>query len=195
MRLIVRQLAKEDYKSYRKLFDEAYYEYLEGLKQSNLQKYRKELQDRRRVTSSRFDFYVKTGSSFVAEKDGEVVGYVATQTIPFMRGYDRVLWIEYVVVRSRFKRQGIGTALLCRLVQYAKAGNIDQIFSTINPDNEASIELHRKLGFNVRNWKAASLKVTQEKEKGEQGSTDVTGLFALLPFLDCAYSRYAYDST
>ena len=82
MRLIVGQLAKEDYTSCRKLFDEAYYEYLEELKRSNLQQYHKQLQNKRRVTSSRFNFYVKTGSSFVAEKDGEVVGYVATQTIP-----------------------------------------------------------------------------------------------------------------
>jgi L-amino acid N-acyltransferase YncA len=160
MRLIVRQLAKEDYRSYKELFDEAYNEYLEDLKQSNPQKYRKELQDKRKVTLSRFNFYVKTGSSFVAEKSGEVVGYVATQTVPFMRGYDEVLWIEYVVVKSKFRRQGIGTALLRRLARYAKAGDIDEIFSTINPDNEASMELHRKVGFSVRNWNVASLNVT-----------------------------------
>jgi predicted N-acetyltransferase YhbS len=27
----------------------------------------------------------------VAEEDGEVVGYVASQTMPFMRGFDKVL--------------------------------------------------------------------------------------------------------
>ncbi len=30
MKLIIRQLVKEDYKPYKELFDEAYYEYLEG---------------------------------------------------------------------------------------------------------------------------------------------------------------------
>jgi len=62
----------------------------------------------------------------------------------------KILWIEYVVVKSKFRRQGVGTALLRKLAGYAKASEIDQIFSTINPDNEASIKLHQELGFNVK---------------------------------------------
>jgi len=157
MRLIVRQLAKEDYRSYRKLFDEAYYEYLDDLKHSSLQKYRRELQDKRRVTSSRFNFYLRTGSSFVAEKNGEVVAYVATQTIPYMRGHDRVLWIEYIVTKKEYRRQGTATALLEKLVDFAKQHRINSIYATINPDNAASIGLHQKLGFDVKNLITASL--------------------------------------
>jgi len=112
------------------------------------------------VASSRFNFYVNRGSTFVAEKDGIVVGYVATQAIPYMRGHDKILWIEYVVVKSKFRRQGVGTALLHKLAAYAKGGKIDQIFSTIDPDNEASIRLHQKLGFSVKDWKVASFNVT-----------------------------------
>jgi len=33
------------------------------------------------VTSSRFNFHLKTGSTFAVEKDGTFMGYVATQTI------------------------------------------------------------------------------------------------------------------
>ena len=161
MRLIVRQLAQEDYRSYRKLFDEAYYEYLEDLKRSNLQRYRRELKDKRRVTSSRFNFYLKTGSSFVAEKRGELVAYVAAQTIPYMRGHDRVLWIEYVVTKHEHRRQGIATALLKKLVNHAGQQGIDSIYATINPNNAASIRLHQKLGFDVRNWMTASLQAKQ----------------------------------
>jgi len=161
MRLIVRQLAKEDYKSYRKLFDEAYYEYLEDLKQSNLQQYRKELQDKRRVTSFRFKFYVNTGSSFVAEKGGEVIGYVASQTVNYQHGVDRLLWIEYIVTKKEHRRQGVATLLLKRLIDHAKHERIDRIYTTINPDNTASIKLHQKLGFDVKNWITASLQTKQ----------------------------------
>jgi RimJ/RimL family protein N-acetyltransferase len=157
MKLIVRQLVKKDYRPYKKLFDEAYYEYLEGLKQKDLQQYHEEKQNKRKVTSSRFNFYVKTGSSFVAEKDGTVVGYVATQTIPYMRGHDKVLWIEYIVTKKEHRRQGVATALLKKLKHHAKQHQVDSIYATINPDNTASIELHQKLGFNVKNWKTASL--------------------------------------
>jgi len=157
----VRQLAKEDYKSYKQLFDDAYYEYLENLKENNTQQYHKEVQDKRKVTSARFNFYLNAGSSFVAEENGEVVGYVATQTISFMRGLDRVLWIEYIVTKKDHRRQGIATALLKKLKDHAKHHQIDSIYATINPDNTASIRLHRKLGFNVKAWKTASLQTKQ----------------------------------
>ena len=160
MRLIVRQLAQEDYKPYKKLFDETYYEYVEDLRRNNPQRYHKEMQDKRRETSSRFNFYLNAGSSFVAEKGGEVVGYVATQTISYMRGLDRVLWIEYIVTKKEHRRQGIAAALLMKLKNYAKRHRIDSIYATINPDNTASIKLHQELGFNVKSWKVASFKVT-----------------------------------
>jgi len=157
MKMTIRQLTKKDFKPYKRLFDEAYHEYLEGLKQNNLQQYQREIQNMREVTPSRFNFYLKTRSSFAAEEDGTVVGYLATQTIPFMRGYDKVLWIEYIVVKKEHRQQGIATALLKKLKGYAKQHQIGSIFATINPDNTASIKLHQKLGFNVKNWKTASL--------------------------------------
>jgi hypothetical protein len=89
MKLIIRKLEKKDYKPYKKLFEETYYEYLENLRHSNPQQYRIEMKDQRKVTSSRFNFYVQTGNSFIAERDGIVVSYIAAQTIPYMRGHDK----------------------------------------------------------------------------------------------------------
>ncbi len=160
MKLIVRQMTRKDHKPYKELFDEAYDEYLENLRQNNPLQYQKEKQDTRKVTPSRFNFYLKTGSSFVAEKDGIVVGYVAAQAIPYMRGHDKTLWIEYIVTKKEYRQQGIATALLRRLKDYTKQHQIDSIYATINPDNTASIKLHEKTGFNVKNWKTASLRIS-----------------------------------
>jgi len=157
--LIIRKMHEKDYEAYKLLFDEAYGEYLESLRHGNPEQYRKERCEMRAVSNERFDFYLKTGSSFVAQEKGEVIGYVASQTISYMRGLDKVLWIEYVVVKSEFKRHGIGAALLRRLAHNAKASKIDQIFSTINPDNEASIKLHQKVGFKITNRKVASFNI------------------------------------
>ena len=154
--MIIRKLEEMDYEAYKALFEEAYSEYLESLKHKNPTQYLKEQQERREVTRARFDFYLKTGSSFVAEENGEVVGYVASQTVPFMRGFDKLLWIEYIVVQRKFRRRGIGLALLRWLIEQAKRIHIDVISTTINPDNEASIKLHLKAGFDVKNWKFAS---------------------------------------
>jgi len=159
--LIIRQIEDRDYKAFEGLFDEAYDEYLEFLKHESPEQYLRELEERmlKKVTRQRFDFYFKAGSSFVAEEDGEVVGYVASQTINFMHGVDKVLWIEYIVVQKRFRKKGIGLVLLQKLIDHAKAIGINRIRTTINPDNEASIGLHLKAGFNVRDWKTASYRV------------------------------------
>jgi len=160
MKLVVRPLAEKDHEPYKRLFQEAYRDYLEFLRQSNPKQFEQEKQEKRKVTSTRFNFYLKTGSSFVAEEKGKVSGYVASQTISYMHGVDKLLWIEYIVVKPEHKRRGIATALLRKLVHYAKKNNINRIYTTINPDNTASIRLHQKLGFNVKSWKVASLKVT-----------------------------------
>jgi len=156
--LILRNMNERDYEPYKRLFEDAYDEYLDFLKLSNPQQYSRAKQEKMKVTRARFNFYLKTGSSFVAEEKGEVVGYVASQTAPYMHGVDRLLWIEYIVVKSEHRKQGIGIALLRRLIDYAKRNNIKRVYTTINPDNEASIRLHQKAGFDVKSWKIASLR-------------------------------------
>lgn len=111
------------------------------------------------MSRARFDFYLKSGNSFVAEEGGKVTGYVASQTTSFMHGDDRQLWIEYVVVQPAFLRRGVGHTLLCRLINYTRSYRVNRIRTTINPDNEASIGLHCNVGFNVRDWKTASYKI------------------------------------
>ena len=154
--MIIRKLEEKDYEVYKMLFEEAYSEYLKSLKQKNPTQYLKEQQERREATRARFDFYLKTGNNFIAEENGEVVGYVASQTVPFMRGFDKLLWIEYIVVQQKFRRRGIGLVLLRWLIEHAKNIGIDGTSTTINPDNEASIKLHLKAGFDVKDWKSAS---------------------------------------
>lgn len=153
----IRQLQEKDYEPYKTLFNEAYTEYLEFLKQENHQQYLKERKERREVSHARFAFYLKTGSSFVAEKEGKAIGYVASQTVPFMHGADKLLWIEYIVVQRNYRKQGIGLALLQRLADYAKHHKINRIYTTINPDNPASINLHNKAGFKIEDRKIATL--------------------------------------
>jgi len=41
---------------------------------------------------------------------------------------------------------------------YAKHHNINSIYATIKPRHKASTKLHEKAGFNVKNWKIASLR-------------------------------------
>jgi L-amino acid N-acyltransferase YncA len=159
-KVIVRELEERDYEVFKRLFDEAFLEYLEFLKRGKTRQYMKELRGRREISRSGFDFYLRTGSSFVAEENGEAVGYIASQRVPSMHGVD--LWIEYVVIRKEFRRRRIGLALLQKLIDYAVISSIDRIYAFINPDNEPSMRLHSRAGFNVEDWKIA---VYETKER------------------------------
>jgi phosphinothricin acetyltransferase len=54
-----------------------------------------------------------------------------------------------VYVASRCQRQGVGNALLAALVQESEAAGFWTLQASIFPENEASIELHRKHGFRI----------------------------------------------
>ena len=154
--MIIREIEEKDYEVFKKLFDQAFVEYLEFLKKENPKQYMKELEERREITRSGFNFYLGTGSTFVAEENGEAVGYVASQRVPSMHGVD--LWIEYIIVQKEFRKRGTGLALLQRLIDYAASSSIDLVYAFINPDNEPSMRLHSKAGFNVEDWKIAVCK-------------------------------------
>jgi len=154
--MIIREIEEKDYEVFKKLFDQAFVEYLEFLKKENPKQYMKELEERREITRSGFNFYLGTGSTFVAEENGEAVGYVASQRVPSMHGVD--LWIEYIIVQKEFRKRGTGLALLQRLIDYAASSSIDLVYAFINPDNEPSMRLHSKAGFNVEDWKIAVYK-------------------------------------
>ena len=149
----MRGIEAKDYEVFKKLFDQAFFEYLEFLRQENPQHYMKELKERREITRSGFNFYLRTGSTLVVEEDGKVIGYVASQKVPSLHGVD--LWIEYIVIQKEFRRRGIGLALLQKLIEYATSASIDRIYAFINPDNEPSMRLHSRAGFKIENWKIA----------------------------------------
>jgi aminoglycoside 6'-N-acetyltransferase I len=155
----VRLLEERDFEAFRTLFDEAFSEYLEFLRYENHKQFLEEVAEREEVTREGFDFYLQSGTTFVAEEEGKVVGYVASQTVPSLHGINKELWVAFIVVQKKFRRQKIGLALLAKLQSCAREEGIERIYSTINPNNPESIRLHQKAGFEVRDWKIASYKV------------------------------------
>ena len=138
----VRLLEEKDFGAFKALFDEAFSEYLEYLQHENPEQFLKEVTQREEVTREGFDFYLKTGSTFVAEEKGKVIGYVAGQTVPSLHGVNKELWVGFIVVQKEFRRRKIGLALLAKLQNYAKEVGVERLYSTINPNNPESIGLH-----------------------------------------------------
>ena len=83
---------------------------------------------------------------FVAELDGEVVGWVAV--VPYSRrAVYRGVGEESVYVAERARGRGVGRALLEAVIESAREGGLWTLQAGIFPDNLASLELHRRLGF------------------------------------------------
>jgi L-amino acid N-acyltransferase YncA len=83
---------------------------------------------------------------FVAELDGEVAGWCAV--VPYSRrAVYRGVGEESVYVAAQARGRGAGRALLEAVIASARAGGLWTLQAGIFPDNVASLELHRALGF------------------------------------------------
>jgi len=84
---------------------------------------------------------------FVAEREGEVVGYAYAGPFRTRPAYD---WIveDSIYIRDGCLRQGIGNALLGELLDRCTALGYRQMVALIGDSaNAGSIELHRRFGF------------------------------------------------
>jgi L-amino acid N-acyltransferase YncA len=83
---------------------------------------------------------------FVAELDGEVVGWIAV--VPYSRrGAYRGVGEESVYVAERARGSGVGRALLETMIESARNGGLWTLQAGVFTDNGPSLALHRALGF------------------------------------------------
>jgi L-amino acid N-acyltransferase YncA len=101
--------------------------------------------------ASSWDDWDKThleGHRLVALQGGEVVGWAALSRVSERCVYAGVA-DESVYVADSVQRRGVGRALLEQLIARAESDGIWMIQAGIFPENEASLELHRRCGFRV----------------------------------------------
>lgn len=76
-----------------------------------------------------------------AHKDGQIAGYV---------GMHRVLdegYLFNIAVKRAFRRNGVATSLMERLLQYAREQNLAFLTLEVREGNHSAIHLYDKLGF------------------------------------------------
>ena len=88
------------------------------------------------------------GHRYVAELDGEIAGWVALVPYSLRAAYRGVGEVS-VYVAERARARGVGRALLEAVIESARDGGLWTLQAGIFPDNVASLELHRRLGFRV----------------------------------------------
>lgn len=82
----------------------------------------------------------------VAEVNGEVRGFAYLSWYRSKSGY-RYTREDTIYIHRECRGKGLGTPLLSALVQRARAAKVHLLVAVITTGNEASIRLHRSLGF------------------------------------------------
>ena len=95
---------------------------------------------------------------FVAEDNsGRVTGFITgyeRKGLPenVLRTWNakRVGYVELMAVDSRYRRNGIGRALMDTLLEHFQRNGIDIVNLDVPAEQEAAVQLYKKLGFYVR---------------------------------------------
>ncbi len=82
----------------------------------------------------------------VAAEGDEVLGYAAYGPFRAKAGYARTME-HSVYVLPAHQGRGIGRALLVGIIEAARADGVHALVGGLSADNEASLRLHRSLGF------------------------------------------------
>lgn len=154
----ITEIVEGDRDELRKLELRLFKDYLKRSKAVNWEELTQDLIDQLGASSEdAFDFYTNGGLSFVAREDGVLVGFIFAQVMRHVQSLKKVVWIENMGVHPDYRRQGIATLLVRRLVQATREKGIEAMFSSVTADNQESIMLHAKLGFLLEDRKFALL--------------------------------------
>ena len=85
----------------------------------------------------------------VCLSNNQVVGWASLSTFREYRGYDKTVEVS-LYVKNEHKRKGIGSLLLKSIEEEGKKRKYHAIVSAITGGNDASINLHKKFGYNVK---------------------------------------------
>lgn len=83
---------------------------------------------------------------YAAVVDDDIAGFIAVSPVSVKPHYSGVVEVM-VYVDEKYRGNGIGTALLKKLIEEAPKNEIWCLYSSIFSANEKSINLHSKCGF------------------------------------------------
>jgi ribosomal-protein-alanine N-acetyltransferase len=94
-------------------------------------------------TRAMFDVYPNENTKFIVIKEkGKTAGYCLLQF-----SFDTAELLR-LAVHSRFRRRGLGEALIKTLIEFSENVGLKEIFLEVDAQNLAARHLYSKLGFN-----------------------------------------------
>lgn len=129
-------------------------------------------------------FYHAPKAFFIAEYEGEVIGYIMCRIERGISGFGRLPvkkgHIVSVAVLQSLRHKGIGTALINAGMEGMKEYGASEFFLEVRKTNEDAIGVYEKLGYSVRrvlrgyyrDGEDAYLMIKKEDNNLEEGFVD-----------------------
>ncbi len=89
-----------------------------------------------------------THSRYVLEEDGQLSGWVALSPVSARQAYKGVAEVS-IYVDPRWHGKKIASRLMDQMIQSSELNGIWTLFSSVFPENEATLRLHKKFGFRI----------------------------------------------
>jgi ribosomal protein S18 acetylase RimI-like enzyme len=89
----------------------------------------------------------ESDASFVAEVDGEIVGYMISYITHGNFGLDRCGWIAMLGVDPKYMGQGIGKRLAEEIFRYYKKKRVKNVLTSVRWDSTDVLSFFKTLGF------------------------------------------------
>jgi ribosomal protein S18 acetylase RimI-like enzyme len=89
----------------------------------------------------------REGIGFVAEKEGQVVGFIIGEMKGEGFGLDRSGWLELIMVHPRHMGTGIGYAMARKLFDYFRRRGIRDVHTSVLWDAVDMLSFFKSLGF------------------------------------------------
>ncbi len=91
-------------------------------------------------------------TSFVAELDGTVIGYLISYVLPGSFGTNKSAWVAMLGVSPGFMGQGIGESLAMKTFRFYKKEGIKNIYTSVRWDSTDLLSFFKRLGFDRSNF-------------------------------------------
>lgn len=88
-------------------------------------------------------------TAFIAEKDGEIIGYVMGGILKRPPVYKTAheARINDIVVTKKWRRRGVGTKLLEAFADWAREKGMKYVTLNVLPENKVGLKFYKKLEF------------------------------------------------
>ena len=89
---------------------------------------------------------------FVAERQGNVVGFMISYILTGGFGMTKSAWIATLGVDPNFMGMGIGASLAEEIFKYYKAQGIENVYTSVRWDSTDMLSFFKTLGFDRSNF-------------------------------------------